>query len=127
MQTNFEAYKIKTIFDWKDLPIPKEILNILKNSTTRQPHDLIEVKLSQYNKSYIDPTWNPELEALGFPVTTEWEGKGSTKQITREPLEYFESDNFNPENHEIITDKEEYDKFAQALNKWLESNSVTQK
>jgi hypothetical protein len=123
MQTNFEAEKVKVIFDWKDLPIPPKILKILKKSGTRWSHDAIGIKLSKYNQSYIDPTWNPELKKLGFPITELWDGKESTKQVTNKKLEYFETENFKPEDHGIKIDKEEAHKFAEALNKWLDESS----
>ena len=123
MQNNFEAERIKVIFDWKDLPIPPKILGILKKSGTRWSHDAIKMKLSKYYESYIDPTWNPGLKRLGFPTTEEWDGKTSTKQVTNEKLEYFPADDFKEKDHDIRIDKEEVHKFAEALNEWLETSA----
>ncbi len=123
LQNNFEVKKYKTIFDWKDLPIPKEILNTLQKSGTRWSHDIVGIGLNKYSISYIDPTWNSELERLGFPVTGAWDGKESTKQITREKLEYLDAENFKEKDHGIIIDKAETQEFTKTLNEWLDKSS----
>ncbi len=111
----FEVEKIKVIFDWKDLPIPKEILSILKKSGTVWVHDSLKVKIN--NKWIkVDCTWNPELKAKGFPVTETWDGRSDTKQVTEGKLEFYDAENCKKK---IKVDKQEALKFAEELNKFL--------
>jgi len=113
-----EGYKTRYldgIFNWKDLPIPPNILRILKKSRTLQKHHLLEVFIDGAILK-VDPTWNLELECKGFPVTKNWDGKSDTKQITNGKIIYY--------NPKIQTLKlpyfpDERERFAQELNKWL--------
>ncbi|OGJ19951.1 hypothetical protein A3K73_03250 [Candidatus Pacearchaeota archaeon RBG_13_36_9] len=124
-EKGYKAREYKVIFDWKDIPIPKGILGILKKSSTVWIHDAVGVKLYG-DLIFLDPTWNPELERKGFPVTKNWSGLENTKQVTEGELEFHRRDNFNLQKEEILKkhkiriDKEEARKFAAALNKWLE-------
>src|SRR3989344_2679077 len=110
-----DVKRIKVIFDWKDLQLPKELLLILKKSGTIWNHDGIAVKI---NKEWIkvDCTWNLELKSKGFPVTEYWDGKSDTLQVTKGKLQFYDSDKFESK---IKVDKEEAHKFADELNKWL--------
>jgi hypothetical protein len=117
-QNIFDAEKIKVVFDWKDLPIPKEILGILK-SGTRWSHDSLKVKINERLWVDVDCTWNLELGEKGFPVTEDWDGASHTKQITTGKLESYPAEDFKKEEHDIHIDKEEALAFADALNKWL--------
>ena len=114
-KNKFEVKRIKVIFDWKDLQLPKELLLILKKSGTIWNHDGIAVKI---NKEWIkvDCTWNLELKSKGFPVTEYWDGKSDTLQVTKGKLQFYDSDKFESK---IKVDKEEAHKFADELNKWL--------
>lgn len=102
----FETRYLDVIFDWRDLPIPREIIKILGKSGTSQKHHLIEV----------DPTWNREFESLGFPVTINWDGMSDTLQVTRGNL-YF----YNPKEKNIVLPyfPDEREEFARQFNKWL--------
>lgn len=120
-QNIFDAKYIKVIFDWKDLPIPKEILGILKKSGTMWVHDILEVEINKNYSVKVDPTWNPELKEKGFPVTEDWDGESHTKQVTEGKLEFYDADNFNKDEHNINIDQEEAHKFAEELNKWIKS------
>lgn len=111
----FETKPLDAIFDWIDLPIPREIIKILGKSGTSQKHHLIEVLIdNRYLK--IDPTWNRELESLGFPVTVNWNGMSDTLQVTRGNL-YF----YNPKEKNIVLPyfPDERKEFARQFNKWL--------
>ena len=103
------------IFDWRDLPIPAEILNILKKSGTLQKHHLLEVQVDE-NYIKVDPTWNLELEAKGFPVTKNWDGKSDTKQITDGRVIFYYSQN---QSVKLPYFSEERENFARELNIWL--------
>ena len=105
----------------KDLPIPAEILGILRKSGTRWSGDVLKLNINPYYPVYVDATWNFELESLGFPVTKVWDGKGSTEQMTRGKLEYFEAEGFRDEDHGIVLDEDEVKRFGEALNSWLDS------
>lgn len=107
-----EVKKIKVLFDWRDLPLPEEMIEILKESDKIWPHDAVEVKVE--NKWIkVDCTWNPELEKIGFPVTKRWDGNSDTKQVTEGKLEFFNHGEFNFKPKII---KEEAYKFAEKLN-----------
>ena len=41
----YDVKKVKVLFNWQDLPLPKEILLILKKSPTIWPHDSLKVKI----------------------------------------------------------------------------------
>jgi len=118
-QNTFDAEKIKVVFDWKDLPIPPEILGILKKSGTKWSHDALKVKINDNYSVNVDCTWNLELEDKGFPVTKDWDGVSHTKQVTEGKLEFYPAEDFKKQEHDIHIDKEEALEFADALNKWL--------
>src|SRR3989338_1541877 len=114
-QEGFEVKKIKVLFDWRDLPLPKEIIEILEKSDTRWLHDSVKVKIGdEWIK--VDCTWNPELEKVGFPVTKNWNGRSDTKQVTKEKIEFFDLEEFNIKPNII---KEEAYKFADKLNEFV--------
>ncbi|MEM4230546.1 MAG: histidine phosphatase family protein [Candidatus Pacearchaeota archaeon] len=120
----YKTKKMKVIFNWKDLPLPREVLSSLKKSSTIWTHDALAVKIHG-DYIFLDPTWNPSLKKLGFPVTENWSGLEDTKQVTEGELEFYKEDNFNARKEEILKkhnihiDKEEAHKFAEALNKFI--------
>ena len=118
-QSNYVADKVKTIFDWKDLPIPAEILGILKKSGTRWVHDVVRFKVNDNYSVIVDCSWNLELKKKGFPVTEDWDGVSNTIPITPGKIDVYDLDKFNKEKHNIHIDKEEAMHFAEELNKWL--------
>lgn len=120
-ERNFDVDIVKVVFDWKDLPIPADILGILENSGTRMSSDVLRLNINKYYPVYVDPSWNFELGELGFPVTKIWDGKGRTEQITCGELEYFEAEGFRDEDYGIILDADEVELFGEALNEWLDS------
>jgi len=98
-------------FMWKDLPIPSKILRL--NPIDYGYHLVVKAKICG-KWIWIDPTWDPPLEKVGFPVTKNWDGKRDTKLAVR-PLEIKE---FEPEDPTVSTLDE---KFRKALNRYLES------
>ena len=111
----FEIKEVKVIFDWKDLPLPNEILSILKKSPTIWPHSSLKVKIN--NKWLkVDCTWNPGLEKKGFPITKNWDGKTDTKQVTRGKLRFIDKEKYNKK---IKIDIDEAKEFAGTLNNYL--------
>ncbi|MBN9435813.1 hypothetical protein [Bosea sp. (in: a-proteobacteria)] len=66
-------------FDWKDLPIPRQILAPLDE--TRGFHDCVEIEI---NRRFVlaDATWDPGLLAAGFPGSIPWDGLNPTSAIT---------------------------------------------
>jgi hypothetical protein len=117
-EAGFEVKKVKVIFDWKDLPIPKEILSNLKESSTIWDHDAVAVKLGE-KWIKLDCTWDLALSQVGFPVTKKWGGKSNTLQITNGNLEFYDADKYVKDKRIKIL-KEEAHAFAEALNKWME-------
>ena len=125
----YKTKRMKVIFDWNDLPIPKNILSILKKSSTIWAHDALAVKVHG-DYIFLDPTWNLELKKLKFPVTENWSGLEDTNQVTEGELEFYKEDDFTSKKEEILKkhnihiDKEEAYKFAEELNKYL--NTINQ-
>ncbi len=120
LERNFDVTRVKVIFDWKDLPVPSEILGILKKSGTKWSHDALRLNSNEYYSVYVDATWNPELRRIGFPVTGDWDGKSLTKQVSEGKLEYFDVEGFRCEDHGIFLDEDEVRGFGEALNSWLD-------
>lgn len=113
----YKVKRLKVEFNWRDLPIPNNILDILKISGTIFPHDALLVKIN--NKWIkVDCTWNPELEKKSFPITKNWDGKTNTKQVTEGKLKFFKEGTYIKKKKIV---KEEALKFAEELNKFLSS------
>jgi broad specificity phosphatase PhoE len=115
----YRVTREKVIFDWKDLPIPRKILSILKKSGTVWAHDSLRVRVHG-GVLHVDPTWDPKLEKKGFPVTKNWSGLEDTKQITKGKLEFYRMDRFDEDcKRKIKINKKEAEEFAEQLNKFL--------
>ncbi len=113
----YKVKKLKVEFNWRDLPIPKYILDILKRSGTIFLHDSLLVKIN--NKwTNVDCTWNSELEKKGFPITNNWGGRKDTKQVTEGKLRFYQEGDYIKKKKII---KEEALKFVEELNKYLSS------
>lgn len=131
-EKGYIAKGLVVIFDWKDLPIPKRILNILKKSSTKQIHTAVRVKVHG-NYLYLDPTWPKYLEKLGFPVTKNWSGLEDTKQVTQGKIRFFKNREIRDHKQEIFEqygikqNKKELHKFGEELNKWLEEETKKNK
>ncbi|ODT74926.1 MAG: hypothetical protein ABS76_35640 [Pelagibacterium sp. SCN 64-44] len=78
-----QVVHIRVLFDWADLPIPREILAPLTD--TRGFHDTVEMTLDG-NRVVVDPTWDPPLAAAGFPVLPAWDGVSATPPVTNGAL-----------------------------------------
>lgn len=61
-------------FDWRNLPIPSDILSLLKQPV--QHHMFLYVGADEFVLE-IDATWDKGMEPLGFPVF-DWDGVSST-------------------------------------------------
>ena len=118
-QEGFEVKKVKVLFDWRDLPLPEEMIAILKESDKVWPHDSVEVKIKD-NWIKVDCTWNPELGKVGFPITKDWNGISDTEQVTKGNLQFFEFQEFNIKSNII---KEEAYKFTDKLNEFVQNVS----
>jgi len=114
-----EGYNSKIIFvlfDWKDLPIPNEMISILKKSGTIFGHKILKIRVG--NKEIkIDCSWDPKLKKGNFPVTEKWNGLEDTKQITEKKIQFLSKEEFNKKKPSI--DKKEAHLFAESLNKFL--------
>jgi broad specificity phosphatase PhoE len=116
-EEGFKARIVYAVFDWKDLPIPKDILGILK-SGTKMVHNLLEVNLNgKWIK--VDATWNRDLQEKGFPITKHWNGKENTKMVTEGKINFYKSKEEAKKEEGINNSKEELHKFAEKLNKWI--------
>lgn len=117
-EEGFKTRKIYAVFDWKKLPIPKEILDILK-SGTKMTHELLEVNLNgKWLK--VDLTWDRPLANKNFPVTRYWNGKTDTRMITDKKLNFYKTKEEAKKQKGINRNKEELHKFADKFNSWLE-------
>jgi len=113
----FKTRKIYTVFDWKDLPVPKYLLGILK-SGTKMVHELLEVNLNgKWLK--VDATWDRPLAKIGFPATTHWDGKSDTNMITEGELKFYRTKEEAKKISEVNNNKEELHEFAEKFNAWL--------
>lgn len=118
LKTLLENYDIKSrlifvLFDWKDLPLPKHILNILANDTI-WCHTALEVYVD--NKWLtIDATWDNKLHSANFPVNLNWNAKNNTKLVTEKPLKISHKKILV----EHLTSQKNMDLFAKELNEYL--------
>jgi hypothetical protein len=99
-------------FDWNELPIPKEIIQ--KRDSSIGLHLALKIKVER-KWIYVDATWDPDLEAIGFPVTKNWDGKSDTK-FAVPPKEIIEYEELPAEKGKIKNLE-----FFDALNEWLET------
>lgn len=117
-------------FDWRTLPVPKEIIN--KKDSPIGGHLALKIKLGG-KWMIVDAAWDPGLEKAGFPVTKScasaqemnahllnwrsrnWDGRRDTKLAVK-PMELQESEKPPPEQIKRTENREFYD----ALNKWME-------
>jgi hypothetical protein len=77
-------------FDWKDLPFPENLKNVL-GEDTREPHMSLYFKLGEY-EGVVDLTFDNALRKAGFTVY-DWDGKSSTGAAVEE---YGEARMYNP-------------------------------
>jgi hypothetical protein len=77
-----DATHVRILFDWADLPIPRDILNL---TDTRGFHDAVEAAIDG-NSVIVDATWDPALAAAGFPVLPAWDGVSATAPVTNGTL-----------------------------------------
>ena len=113
----FEVKKLSVVFDWGDLPLPQEMLGILKSGTVWDHHALTVNVNGKWIK--VDCTWDPALAKIGFPVTKDWNGVSDTQQVTEGSLEFYDSDGYVRNEKEIKIVKGEAYAFAEALNDWM--------
>ena len=116
-----EYRELVALFEWQDLPIPQELLDILKKSSKRWTHQLLEVKIGD-KWLKIDPVWDKTLGHISFPTTSisRWEGDSDIGRVSLGEIEYIPKDKFKKEDYGIKIDKEEAHVFAEKLNEFLE-------
>lgn len=73
--------KVGVVFNWADLPVPKEILQELKSGGTKGLHSCLEVQVGD-QWIYVEPSWDSGLEKSGFPIVKSWDGKSPTTGVT---------------------------------------------
>ncbi|MFB6191616.1 MAG: hypothetical protein ABEJ64_04260 [Candidatus Nanohaloarchaea archaeon] len=97
-------------FDWRDLPLPEEVLELRDDYTGE--HLVLEIERGGEWLT-VDASWDPGLEDAGFPVTGDWDGRSDTG-VAVEPLDSRELDG-NPGSMHV-----EGSEFFDALNDYLE-------
>ncbi|MGK0209273.1 MAG: alpha-ribazole phosphatase [Patescibacteria group bacterium] len=111
---------ISVVFDWRDLPIPAHIMDLLGDSTLAFHKTLL---VHMYGSQiYLDPVWPMGLLKKGFVVTGTWDGKRDSMQITNGDLIYYPASVENDdiyEKHGIIPNGERDKAFFEALVQWL--------
>jgi hypothetical protein len=81
------GYKVSigmSVFDWRNLPIPSHILQLLQNPI--QYHMFLFIQ-SNGTSVLVDATWDNKMGTLGFPVL-HWDGVSSTG-LAVDALEYW--------------------------------------
>lgn len=99
-------------FDWRDLPIPQEIIK--KKDSPIGWHLALKIRPDK-KWILVDATWDTKLKKAGFPVTEKWQGKTNTK-FAFLPKQIIELKKAPPEQIK----RPENRKFYNALNGWLE-------
>ena len=118
-EKGFKVKKIKVIFDWKDLPLPKDILGILKKSDTIWGHSSLLVEIRK-KKILVDASWDPPLAKAVFPVTKKWNGASDTLPVSKGKTEILSLEEYKKRKKYIRLDPTEIKNFALALNNYLE-------
>ncbi len=72
---------VDVVFNWADLPVSRDILNLLKTGGTKGLHSCLEVMIDG-KWVYIEPSWDIGLETAGFPIVKNWDGNSPTIGIT---------------------------------------------
>ncbi len=99
-------------FDWRDLPIPGEIIK--KKNNPAGWHLALKIRPDK-KWILVDATWDQKLKKAGFPLTEKWQGKTNTK-LAVSPKKIIELKKAPPKQIK----RPENRKFYNALNKWLE-------
>lgn len=118
----FKVEKIKVFFDWKDLPIPLEKLEVLSKSGTIFPHNALYL-YKDNKKILVDATWQPTLEKIGFPITKNWDGSSDTKNVTEGKVENLSLEEYEDRKSELNLVRDELLKFADEINDFLKDFS----
>lgn len=79
-KAGFKADQVLVAFNWADLPIPRDMLDLLTD--TRSFHDTVHVSIDG-RPTLFDATWDPALGLAGFPVMASWDGSRSTLPVTK--------------------------------------------
>lgn len=122
-ELGFQARQVVVVFDWANLPIPPNILNLLTD--TKSFHDSVEVRLDD-RWVIMDPTWDPALRAAGFPIMASWDGIGPTLEVTaaKNPVVRFEDIPKNVDLYEYFQigrpQRKRTQLFNRAFNAWLD-------
>ena len=126
LKEKFEKEKVvcrlrSCIFYWKDLCLPKEILEIPHNETC--DHTFLEIKNSVGQWIILDTTWDKGLSMI-FPIS-KWDGENSTRiamefDYIASPEESFQLSKKWTDEY-VSADLKKYNKFYTAINTWLES------
>lgn len=102
-------------FQWEDLPIPDDILDLKGEGLGY--HLAMKTEIDG-NWVWVDPTWDPALGKLGFPITEDWGGRSNTLLAVK-PLKVEEFDPGDPSNTDLS------EKFMRAVNEYFENARQT--
>jgi len=106
------------LFDWSVIDFPKEVTSISHDK--KCSHCFVEVKNSDSEWIFVDPTWNQELKRAGFEIA-EWDGNKPTCLAMKcekilspeESIRYMEKIDYE-------TDLQDNGKFYEAINKFCD-------
>ena len=122
---NIPVKHIVMQYDWRGLPIPKNIIKQLKTIGTIWPHYALKIKIKDKWLN-VDATWDSKLKKSGFPVNEHWDGKSNTNFITNNVTNIRTLNHIRSYVEEItnlfkaVTHVNQYFLFAEKLNSFLQ-------
>lgn len=119
-----DVKKVKVLFDWKDLPLPQEILEILKESDSIWGHNALVIKING-KEVLVDATWPKKLKKKGFSITDNWDGLSDTEKITSGKTKTISVKEYEKYKSKIKLIPEEMKAFAVQLNDFIEKAMTT--
>lgn len=119
-----DSKKVKVLFDWKDLPLPEEMLDILKESDSVWGHNALVVKIDG-KEVLVDATWPKKLKEKGFPITDNWDGLNNTEKITSGKTSVISIEEYKEYKSKMKLVPEEMKVFAVQLNDFIEKALAT--
>ena len=102
---------------------PRRLQEIIRDHRVIDFHHFIKLKVDQewFN---VDATWDSPLNAYGFPVNLDWQGKGQTT-IAVQPIKFYpETDNIIALKEKLISELPPKERsiraeFLELLTKWF--------
>ncbi len=128
-KNGLETRQIICKFDWRDTPLPPDILSLPYNpdDTTHQYFQVFIPETSKWVN--CDPTWDVGLKSLGFKVA-EWDGLSDTELAVNPTHIYSASESSNMINgifqdRALISAHMDFHRdYYYAINRWMASGRL---